>query len=55
MQGYHNTANLFCRVTEGLYVLYVDADYEGMFNIRVDAFIGITKPEIYHPEVKGVK
>lgn len=55
VQGYHHNASFFCKVVPGFYVLYIDAEYDGPINVRFDAFIQITKPEIYRPSQPQVK
>jgi hypothetical protein len=44
MQGYNNKGTFFCRVVEGVYILYINADYTGTINVRFDAYTQISRP-----------
>lgn len=49
VQGYHNTATYYCKAVEGSYVLYVDAEFNGPINVRIDSYLAISKPEVFYP------
>ena len=55
VQGYHYNSAEYCRVIEGFYVLYIDAEYNGPLNVRFDSFVPMTKPQIYQPSKQQIK